>query len=343
MLFDITQSDMEWFDQPGDLALATVIQTWRSSPRPVGSRLIIRPDGNFTGSVSGGCVEGAVVSEALDILNTGKPMTFDYGVSNEAAWEVGLACGGQLSIHIQPLNHETDKPVLKKLAENISRRKACILLTELESGKIDLIECSDEGQVSHFSDELAAHLRDVMLSAKSSVVQAEGKRYFVDLHLPKKRLIIIGAVHIAEYLCQLALMANFDVMIIDPRSFFRREGRFSGAQLSSDWPDEGVREVQPDRETALVTLTHDPKLDQPALREILMSDAFFVGSLGSRRTHAKRLDELRAEGLEEEALSRIKGPVGLDIGALSPQEIAISIMAQIIEHARKSPERNDKS
>jgi len=335
MMFDIAKSDMDWIEGAGEVAMATVIQTWRSSPRPIGSRLFIRRDGNFIGSVSGGCVEAAVVREALAILEgDSKVKIVEFGVSNDSAWQVGLPCGGQIAIHIQALKSGQQINILKNLSENIEHRKVSILASELERGKIDLVEYEAGAWLSDFGKKFKHHFNAIKENGQSALVEIEGKEYFLDLHLPKKRLIIVGAVHIAEYLSQMALMLNFEVIIIEPREFFRREERFANAKIISGWPDEAVRGLVPDKETALVALSHDPKFDLPALQEILLSDAFYVGALGSRKSHAKRVEALRGEAVSEHQIARIHGPVGLDIGSVSPQEIALSIVAHLVEKIR---------
>ena len=279
-------------------AIATVTRTWGSAPRRAGAHLVVRDDGLFEGSVSGGCVEGDVIAAALDTLADGRSRLLDYGVADAKAWEVGLACGGKIQILVQPV---ADAGFPAALAERI--------LAARDAGRATSV-VTDTGAGASREGERA------------------GEGEFLNVYQPRLRLALVGAVHISQALLPMARLAGYAVQLIEPRDMFATAGRFD-ADVDSGWPDEAMARWRPDGASAVVTLTHDPKLDDPALIAALASDAFYIGALGSRRTHAERLDRLAATGLPPEALARIHGPAGLAIGATNPAEIAISILAQM--------------
>jgi len=293
-------TEAKWREAGHRTAIATVIQTWGSAPRRRGAHLIVREDRLFEGSVSGGCVEGDVITQAIEAIAAGQARRLDYGVSEAKAWEVGLACGGQISIFVQPINGDAFPPEL--LGKIIRSRKAgerLTVTTDLSSGR-------------------------------SLAGEQPGENAFIQTYDPPLRLAIIGAVHISQALLPMAAQLGYQSLIIDPRTAFATPERFPGANIDTRWPDEVLPEWQPDGASAIVTLTHDPKLDDPALTIALASPAFYIGALGSRKTHAARLERLGAAGISPENLARIHGPVGLSIGAANPAEIALSIMAGII-------------
>jgi len=207
-------------------------------------------------------------------------------------------------------------------------RRPIVLATDLATG--------DERLIDPASAEADEAVREAARTDKSGVVEAAGAKLFLHVYNPPLRMAIVGAVHIAQPLCRMAALAGYDVTVIDPREAFASEERFPGVTLVGEWPDDGMAKFAPDRRSAVVTLTHDPKLDDPALAAALRSDAFYIGALGSTRTHAKRLARLKEEGFEELEMARIHGPAGLSIGAKSPAEIAVSIMAQVTERLRKT-------
>jgi xanthine dehydrogenase accessory factor len=317
----IPEIALRWHREGRGAALASVVETWGSAPRPVGSLLAISGDGQIMGSVSGGCVEGAVVAEATDALADGRARLLTYGVSDETAFAVGLACGGTIRVLVDPVGASLPEAMLADLVAARAARQAVALLTHLDSRDHRL-------QGPEASETLAARFR-----ADRSGVDEDG--WFTAIHNPPLRMIVVGAVHIAQPLLTMARTCGYDPVLIDPRAAFGSDVRFPGETILPDWPDEAVTALAPDARTAVVTLTHDPKLDDPAIRATLASPAFYLGCLGSTRTHAKRLDRLRAEGVPDEAIARIHAPVGLDIGAKSPAEIALSILAQITQRLRQ--------
>jgi xanthine dehydrogenase accessory factor len=306
----LTEPALEWHRAGRGVVLATVIETWGSAPRPAGSQMIVDREGAMMGSVSGGCVEAAVVLEAAEVLQTGLGRVLTYGVSDEDAFAVGLACGGTIRVMLQPLLTED---VLRNLLAAKAAGRAVALVTDLTDLTTALIGPEDP-----------------MVAARLSSDQSgvdEGR--FIAVHNPALRLIVVGAVHIAQALTKMARLCDYATVVIDPRTAFGAASRFPGEQVETDWPDEALARLKPDARTAIVTLTHDPKLDDPALAFALRSKAFYVGCLGSRRTHAKRLERLAAAGFTQGELDRLHAPVGLNIGARNPAEIAISVMAQV--------------
>ncbi len=216
------------------------------------------------------------------------------------------------------------KPVLEQLLRDRAAKRAVALATHLANGREELIYPSDDVQT-----ELAQQARIALREDRARTVETAGGEVFINVFNPPLRLLIAGAVHIAQPLAQMAAVAGYDVTIIDPRRAFATTERFPGVALRTEWPDAGVAELRPDARTAIVTLTHDPKLDDAALTTALNSDSFYIGCLGSKKTHAARLERLRRAGFDDDALARIHGPVGLAIGAKSPAEIAISILSQM--------------
>ena len=321
----IPETALEWMRADKGAALATVLDTWGSAPRPVGSQLAISGEGEIEGSVSGGCVEGAVVAEALEALGDGHPRILEFGVADEDAFAVGLACGGRIRVLVEPLG---DSPGLEaadlaRLVDARRSKKAAAMLVNLETWERRIIS----GRAA--SESVA--VRDRIRADSSGF--ADG--WFVGIHNPPLRLIVVGAVHIAQALLPMARLAGYDALLVDPREAFGTESRFPGEKISHAWPDEAIAEAGPDSRTAVVTLAHDPKIDDPAIRAALDSEAFYLGCLGSTRTHAKRLARLSSAGVSHADLSRLHAPIGADIGARSPAEIAISIMAEITERLRK--------
>jgi xanthine dehydrogenase accessory factor len=310
---------LAWHGDGRGAALATVVETWGSAPRPVGSHLAVAGDGEMAGSVSGGCVEGAVVLEAGEALRDGAPRLLTYGVSDDEAFAVGLACGGTIRVLVEPIGPALPTALAQDLARARADRRPVAYVVNLASWERRL---AGPGE---FPDRFRLD---------RSGLEEDGET-FVAVHNPPLRMIIVGAVHIAQALLPMARLAGYDVTLIDPRDAFGSAARFPGETVLHDYPDEVMPGLAPDGRTAVVTLTHDPKIDDPAIRAALASSCFYLGCLGSTRTHAKRLDRLRAEGVPEEAIARIHAPVVLDIGARTPAEIAISVLAQITERLRK--------
>lgn len=219
---------------------------------------------------------------------------------------------------------------LKKLNRAVKERRAAILLTEMESGRDRIINDGDA-----VTGDLGDAVQKAFRNGKSVMVSIEGKEFFLNVHVPAPRLVVIGAVHISQALAQIAGVTGHDLEIIDPRTAFATPERFEGVELYAEWPEEVLKERPLDPFSALVAVTHDPKIDDMPLQAALEAGCFYVGALGSRKTHAKRVDRLAAKGFRQEQIDRIHAPIGLDIGASSPQEIAVAIMAEIISAFRK--------
>lgn len=310
---------LAWHRAGRGVAIATVVQTWGSAPRPAGSQLVVDADGAMEGSVSGGCVEGAVVTAAIDAVSTGKQALLTFGVSDDEAFAVGLACGGEIKVLIEPVGPVISVEILERLSDAHDQSQPVAYVTDLEKGGARL------SAATRYPDRQRTDI---------SGIEDDGKT-FVGIHNPPLRMIIVGAVHIAQHLVAMARACGYHPILVDPRPAFASEARFPGEIIIDDWPDEALRDLKIDPRTAIVTLTHDPKLDDPAIVTALESDAFYIGCLGSKRTHAKRAERLREVDFEEADIARIHGPVGLDIGGRQPAEIAVSIMAQITATLRK--------
>ncbi len=316
---DIPETALAWARAGRGAALATVVETWGSAPRRVGSQLAVSGAGEIQGSVSGGCVEGAVVAEAQAAMADGRARLLTFGVSDEDAFAVGLACGGTIRVLVEPVGGALPLAVLEALvAARAARRPVAYAVRPGEGG----------GRLVAPSEGYAERFR-----ADRSGMEEDGT--FVAIHNPPLRLIVVGAVHIAQPLLVMARLAGYDPLLIDPREAFASADRFPGETIRHDWPDEALAAAGLDARTAVVTLTHDPKLDDPAIGAALRSEVFYLGCLGSTRTHARRVARLTGAGFTEAEIARIHAPVGLDIGAATPAEIAVSILAEITRVLRR--------
>ena len=323
----IPETALDWIRAGRQVALATVVKTWGSAPRPVGSQLVIDSDTNFQGSVSGGCVEGAVIFEAGDAMQDGTCRILSFGVSDDTAFEVGLACGGEIEVMVEPVG-KGQGPSLEELEALVAARaarKPVVWEVDLSSWSRRLVarDMADADLEERFRTDKSARDGDI----------------FRGVHNPPLRLAIVGAVHIAQPLVQMARLAGYDVVLSDPRDSFASAERFPGETFLEGWPDEALTAYGLDARTAVVTLSHDPKIDTPALETALASEAFYIGALGSTRTHAKRVAALTEAGVASGRIARIDGPVGADIGAVSPAEIAVSIIAEMTERLRRPDTR----
>lgn len=311
----IPEIALDWHRSGRKAALATVVETWGSAPRQPGSQLAISGEGQIMGSVSGGCVEGAVVTEALEAMEDGQSRLLSFGVSDETAFSVGLACGGTIRVLVEPVGKALPETLLNDLVAARAAKRPVAYAVHPETGARALYRPGQDG---------AADLR---LRSDKAGVEEDGR--FIAPHNPPLRLIVVGAVHIAQPLLAMARACGYSPILIDPRDTFGAAERFPGETVLDGWPDEALAALVPDARTAIVTLTHDPKLDDPAIQVAARSPAFYLGCLGSKKTHAKRVERLRQAGLAEAEIARIYAPVGLDIGAKTPAEIALSVLAQI--------------
>jgi xanthine dehydrogenase accessory factor len=282
------------------MALATVIETWKSAPCPVGTHMLVHQDGRFVGSVSGGCVEGDILQVAADVIGQNSFAVRRYGVADGSAWEVGLPCGGDIVV----------------LVQNVS--------PDFFPGKLfgAIIDASGSGETLLIGTNLE--------TGQSSIVERDDGILFANRYLPPRRLIIVGAVEIAAALSDIARSMGIEVTLVDPRARFLTRERFPFATLDDRWPDEAIAALRPDHRTAIVTLSHDPKIDDPALVAALASPASYIGALGSKASHSKRLGRLAAAGIGADKHARIEGPAGVAINAISAPEIALSIAGSML-------------
>ena len=327
----IWRRGLQWTEDGHKIAVAIVIKTWGSAPCPAGSRLFARADGQFTGSVSSGCIESEVINAAVDIANAAPSQAMSFGVTNETAWQQGLSCGGEIDVFIHALNQMQIKASRALLAAQKKRING-VLLTHLSSGAQYFFtkENNEENNEDYATDDSLLALARAALDKSPSPYLQDG--YFIEPSPPSPRLLIIGATHITQALLPLAEAVGFLTIVIDPRAAW---GAAHVANARCEWPDTALADIKIGAADAVITLTHDTKIDDPALLLALAASPFYIGALGSRRTHQKRLRRLTEAGAKESSLSRIHGPVGLAIGARAPSEIAVSIMAQVIQAYRQ--------
>lgn len=325
----VPEAALAWVRAGRGAALATVVETWGSAPRRAGSQLAISGDAEMTGSVSGGCVEAAVVAEALDALADGRPRVLSYGVSDADAFAVGLACGGAIRVLVEPVGVGAgpSEALLAGLVAARAARRAVVCAVDPATWERRLI----------------AGPPDPLWPAAAAALTADRAGFagdwFLGVHNPPLRMAVVGAVHIAQALAPMARLAGYDVTVIDPRAAFATPARFPATRLREEWPDEALAALGLDARTAVVTLTHDPKLDDPAIRAALRAPVFYLGCLGSTRTHARRAARLAEAGFGQDEIARIHGPVGLDIGAAAPAEIAVAILAEATLRLRRPETR----
>ncbi len=277
-------------------ALATVVATRRAAPRPVGSKLVVSEGGELYGSVSGGCVESDVAVQAAEVIAAGEPRLLSYGIADDEAWEIGLPCGGEIDVFVQRL-------------EGAPPEGEGVLVTWLDGEQAGRLELQPRG------------------SLEPGVQELDGATVFAEVIAEPPRLVVVGATDTAEELCRAVGGLGWRSVVIDPRARLATHERIpSAGAIVVSWPDA----LEADEDTAVVVLTHEERLDVPALTAALASDAFYVGAIGSRKTQAKRRERLLEAGVSEDALERLSGPAGLDLGADSPAETAVSILGEIL-------------
>lgn len=320
-MHDISKVLDDWLGGDGEIALSTVVETWGSGPRRPGARMTVDAGDRIAGSVSGGCVEGAVVRTAREVIRTGKPELLRFAVANETAWEVGLSCGGRISVFVERPNRDALRAVRKAMAARIPVSLAVVVEGSGRGRSAVVTEAATMGEA-----EVAAVGREALRQGRCLLRDG----VFADVIQPPDSLVVVGGVHVAQTLAVLGRAVGYRVAVCDPRPAFGSPERFPDVELVNDWPDAAFEQIGLDAGTAVATLTHDPKLDDPALAAALRSPAFYVGALGSRRTHAKRLVRLRKRGVSEADLARIAAPIGLPIGARRPDQIALAVMAQVV-------------
>jgi xanthine dehydrogenase accessory factor len=322
-----------WGTEAQPLSLATVVKTWGSAPRAAGAKMVVSADGRIAGSVSGGCVEAAVIEAAQEAVKTGKPRLLSFGVADDTAWAVGLACGGAIDVFVEA----PDAAGLAELASLAAGGTAAAVATVL--GGPDLgrrLFLHGDGPIrgtlkGSFAQKVTTAARAALAEGKSTRISIADTDVFIEVMRPAPKLVIVGGVHIAIPLTWMARSLGYRTIVVDPRPAFGSADRFPQAhEIISAWPDEALNKIGLNAESAVAVLTHDPKLDDPALQAALVSPAFYVGALGSKATQAKRRERLLAAGLTEAQVARLRAPIGLDLGGRSPEEIAVSVLAQIV-------------
>jgi xanthine dehydrogenase accessory factor len=312
----------DWLEEFGQVSLATVVETWGSSPVPVGGQLVVAPGNRFEGSVSGGCVEIDVISEAAEVVATGRCKLLEFGIADQTAWQSGLPCGGTIKILVEPLQGLSDARFLETILSARHSRTTLVVVTDLATG------------VRRILDPASSELTEGIAPRDSRLIETPDGIAFQHVLAPPVRLVIAGATQIGQVLADLAKRVGYDVIIVDPRSAFATSERFPGTPVLIDWPEVSFRSLELDPRTAVVALTHAAQLDDEALSGAMRSNCLYIGALGSKKTHAKRVERLRAAGFSEVELARIHAPVGVSIGAKGPAEIALSILAEIVMVAR---------
>jgi len=302
---ELAESIQRWRSRGDQVALATVVATRRSAPRPVGAKLAISERGELQGSVSGGCVESDVAVQAAEVIAEGTPRLLTYGITDDMAWNVGLPCGGEIDVFLERFEGE--------LPESDEPAVSVTVLEGERAGERRLLGL------------------DAVEPGPSRVLELDGETVFAEMLGPPPRVVVIGAIDTAEELCRAAKSLGWHTVVADPRpALTTRERLPSPDELLVAWPDEALEQLAPDRDTAVVVLTHEERLDVPALTSALEAEAFYVGAIGSRRTQAKRRERLLEAGVAEEELERLSGPAGLDLGAQTPAETAVSILGEIL-------------
>ncbi|MCW3064397.1 MAG: XdhC family protein [Solirubrobacterales bacterium] len=320
---DVLAKVDEWTRAGEACALATVVAVRRSAPRPPGAKMAVSAAGEVSGMVSGGCVEGSVAVEAREVIDGAPPRLLHYGIADAEAWEVGLPCGGEIDVWIE----RYDPGEFSRVAREDGR---AVLVTAVEGDRLGghlLVRADGSVEGDLDAAGVAADAEELMWAERS---ERRGDLFF-DVTHPDPRLVIFGAVDYAAWLCRLARVCGWRPYVVDPRGFFARKDRFPEAEdVVAAWPEEAMERLGAiDRATYVAVLTHDPKLDDAAILLALRSDAPYIGAMGSRRANAARRERLLEAGCSEEDLARIASPIGLDLGAITAEETALSIMAEI--------------
>jgi xanthine dehydrogenase accessory factor len=328
----------EWFDDGKAVALATVVEIYGSAPRGLGAKMAVNQDSLMAGSVSGGCVEGAVVAEALKVLRSGTPKLLHYGVTQDQAISVGLACGGTIEVWVEKLSRDNFERIQKDLQADQLAVVVSVLTGDQRGERIYVYpDGRIVGLLSDFKvgQEVKGMLTEVFQQQKSVrkqlLIENEIVEVFFDVLAPSPKLVVVGAVHIAIPLVHYARILGFHTTVIDPRKAFGNTERFPHVdRLVREWPEEFLQSFPWDQGTYLVVVSHDDKLDVPALAIGCQNEARYIGALGSKKTFAKHVRELKEAGITDEQITRIHSPIGVDIAARGPEEIALAIITEMV-------------
>lgn len=331
-MIDLLPQILDWFAAGEEVAVATVIRVVGSAPRPVGARMIVSSRGRMAGSVSGGCVETTVYEEMMDVLDGGPPRKLHFGITDDMIWDVGLACGGTIDVYVQLL----DPALVDVFGDYVERGKPLALATVVAGGPAGgTALIAPGGVVFGLDDASLAAVAQGMLAARveeGAIHEiAPAVEVFVEPFFPPPVLVVVGGVHTAIPLVRFAKELGFHVVVIDPRAKFANRDRFPEAdEILLEWPDEALAHLAVDDATYLVLLTHDPKIDEPTLASALKTEAAYIGAIGSRKTHAARFERMANWGVTPEQLQRVYAPIGLDLGGRTPEETALSVIAEVV-------------
>jgi len=333
-MFENIENIDEWVKNGKSVALARVIKTWGSSPRPVGSVMLVNEDKKMLGSVSGGCVEGAVVKKAIELIESKKALRLSYGVSDEDAWSVGLSCGGSIQVYLQYIDFSKDE-LWEQLLQNSRQNKSSILISTLEDGQNKNTLINQDGSIlgNDLPEEVKEYAWKAYDERTHKTITHNDVEYFIHVFPRKNLLLIIGAAHITVDLVSLANQFGFETVVIDPRGYFAKNTTFPDppSQLLEAYPSEVLDQFPLDAYTFCAILSHDPKIDDNALEILLPSKVGYIGALGSKKNHLKRTNRLLEKGISQDLIDKISAPIGMSINAKSAKEIALAILAQIIE------------
>ncbi len=343
---ELLETVRAWQAEGAELGRAVVVRSFGSAPRPEGANLVVTADGRLAGSVSGGCVEGAAFEEIQQARAQGVSRVIRYGISDEQAWDVGLACGGTIDVLVEPfvrpevvaaasgaggeavvipLPGDSPPPAFGPHPRGAGERPATAIVARADGSLAGTTGSADADAA------IAAAARDLLLRGGSTTVEAAGRQFFLEGYPAAARLVVVGAVQVAMPLIHIARELGYSTVVIDGRPAFATAARFPDVdRLVVGWPDEMAEEIGLGRDDAVAVLTHDVKFDEPAIVEALRRGCRYVGAVGSRRTQADRRARLRAAGVPDEQLDRLRGPIGLDLGGRAPAETALAIMAEIV-------------
>ena len=326
----ILEKAYEWIKDNNKIVMITVVETWGSSPKPIGSKMIVNENKEFFGSVSGGCVESFIIQESLEIIKKNDSFKIKkFKISDESAWNVGLSCGGEITVYLEEMSFR--EKALEQIIQKQKNKLEFALLTNLSTGENEIFEKNKplNKNFEKFTDQINSYY----LSKNNGMIK--DTNIFIECYNNPLKVIIIGAVHIAQYLTDFANKLDFEIYIIDPRSYFGTQKRFPNVRVIKEWPNEAFKKIRTNSNCALIGLTHDPKIDDMALRYALKKKFFYIGALGSKETHKKRCNRLKKAGFTRLQINSIHGPIGIKLGGKSASEIALSIIAQLVNERYK--------